>query len=131
MGLSGHPDQVKFHWSPEFFPRTIPDVIVSHLSTGGMTSSESPPPALLTVIFVTVFLADGLGVRACVSEGCGGLVSIEDVVSYEFGFSHACSRPELLLSSLVKAFHRMLCPRPGDLLPCMAPSPALHPRSQG
>lgn len=41
---------------------------VSYLSTGGMTSSESQPPALLTVIFITVFLTDGLGVRACVSD---------------------------------------------------------------
>lgn len=68
MVLPGHPDRVQFNWSPTFFPRTIPDVMVQHLSTARMTSPESQPPALLNVIFITVFLTDGPGVRTCVND---------------------------------------------------------------
>lgn len=42
--------------------------MVQHLSTARMTSPESQPPALLNVIFITVFLTDGPGVRSCVND---------------------------------------------------------------
>lgn len=54
----------------------------------------------------------------------GGLLSIEEAVSYEFGFSRTRSRPGRLLSSSVKAFHCMLSPSPGDFAPLYGSQPS-------